>query len=222
MGVAQRKEREKEFKRGLILEAAEELILEKGHDQFNMDEVAERAEVSKGTLYLYFTSKTDLIFGIVHKASIMLNAKIAEVLTRDIPGIELVHNIAVEYLNFVHEHPEFYGAMRFYENLRDSKEEYSSEYFELCETYAQQGFSYTIRAIQIGMQDGTIDKRYDPKELALLIWASSKGMVNLSYLQRSSHHLEFLDGMDIKISTLFDHFMDFLENGIASTKKPND
>ena len=64
MGVTERKEREKEFKRSIMLEAAEELILEKGLDQLNMDEVAERAEVSKGSLYQYFNNKNDLVLGI--------------------------------------------------------------------------------------------------------------------------------------------------------------
>ena len=40
MGISERKEREKEQKRSLMLEAAEALILEKGLDNLNMTEVA--------------------------------------------------------------------------------------------------------------------------------------------------------------------------------------
>lgn len=43
MGITERKEREKELKRAMILEEAQKLILEKGLDCLNMDEVAERA-----------------------------------------------------------------------------------------------------------------------------------------------------------------------------------
>jgi TetR/AcrR family transcriptional regulator len=83
MGVVERKEREKEQKRSMILEEAQKLILEKGLDHLNMDEVAERAEVSKGALYLYFNNKTDLVLGICHKASDMMNAMTAKVLTEN-------------------------------------------------------------------------------------------------------------------------------------------
>ena len=47
MGIIERKEREKEQKRSLMLQAAEVLILDKGLESLNMDEVAEKAEVSK-------------------------------------------------------------------------------------------------------------------------------------------------------------------------------
>lgn len=222
MGTAQRKEREKELRRSGILEAAEQIILEKGHENLNMDEVAERAELSKGTLYLYFNSKTELIIGIVHKATMLLDSKISEVITRDLPGINLVHQIAIEYLNFAHDHPEYYSAMRFYENLQESSDFEESEYSKLCTEYVRRTFSYTVRAIQIGMQDGTIDKSYDPKELAMLLWSSSEGIVYMSYLQKSSSHLNFLSEVGFPIHTLFDSFMKLLKNGIASNKKITD
>jgi len=219
MGIAQRKEREKERRRAMILEAAEQLIIEKGHENLNMDEVAERAEVSKGTLYLYFNSKTDLIMGIVMKASKLLNEKFAEVLTKDLPGIELVREIGWAFLDFVTSHPEFFGAMKFYENLKNREELEESENVVMCQEYAHKSFSYTVRAIQIGMQDGTIDRNYDPKQLAVLIWASSKGMVNMAYMQNSSQHLVFLKEMGIEIKDLFDEFMKLIGCGIAA-KEP--
>lgn len=57
MGVTSRKEREKEYRRAQILEAAEVVFRRKGYQATTMEEVAEEAEFSKGTLYLYFASK---------------------------------------------------------------------------------------------------------------------------------------------------------------------
>lgn len=48
----------------MILDAAERLYFGKGIDTTTMDEVAEAAELSKGTLYLYFKNKDDLSHGI--------------------------------------------------------------------------------------------------------------------------------------------------------------
>ena len=59
MGVAERRQREKEERRSCIVAAAEAVFLEKGLDVATMDEIAARAEVSKGTLYLYFKEKTN-------------------------------------------------------------------------------------------------------------------------------------------------------------------
>ncbi|MDX1570737.1 MAG: TetR/AcrR family transcriptional regulator [Xanthomonadales bacterium] len=47
-------------KKAQIFEAAVNLFLEKGFDGTSMDEIAERAEVSKQTVYSHFRSKEDL------------------------------------------------------------------------------------------------------------------------------------------------------------------
>lgn len=48
-------------RRTQILEAAIDAFCEQGLDGAGMDDIAQRAGVAKGTLYLYFTNKDDLI-----------------------------------------------------------------------------------------------------------------------------------------------------------------
>lgn len=55
-----RKEREKTRHRMEILESAEELFAEKGFHRTTVEDVAERAEFSVGTLYNFFSSKEEL------------------------------------------------------------------------------------------------------------------------------------------------------------------
>jgi TetR/AcrR family transcriptional regulator, fatty acid metabolism regulator protein len=59
------KERQRQEREGLILQAAEEVLLEKGYHDASMDEIAARVGVSKGTVYLHFPSKEDLIVAIL-------------------------------------------------------------------------------------------------------------------------------------------------------------
>jgi AcrR family transcriptional regulator len=49
-----------EAKRRTIMETAAELFCERAFHEVRLDEVAERARVGKGTLYVYFRSKDDL------------------------------------------------------------------------------------------------------------------------------------------------------------------
>lgn len=58
-------------KQAAILEAAFELFSEKGFSATRLDEVAQRAGVAKGTLYLYFDSKEDLFKKVVETAIII-------------------------------------------------------------------------------------------------------------------------------------------------------
>lgn len=51
----------------LILEVAEAIAVEKGYHDTSMDEIAERAGVSKGTLYQHFSTKDDLFSALVEQ-----------------------------------------------------------------------------------------------------------------------------------------------------------
>ncbi len=58
-----RRDRERLLRRTAILDAARAVFAEKGYEQATLDEVAERAEFGKGTLYNYFPDgKEDLFF----------------------------------------------------------------------------------------------------------------------------------------------------------------
>lgn len=59
------KEKQREERVALIREAAYALLNEKGYYDTSMDEIAARVGISKGTLYLHFKSKEELVFNIV-------------------------------------------------------------------------------------------------------------------------------------------------------------
>jgi AcrR family transcriptional regulator len=62
-----KRERRKEARPGELLEAALDLFVEKGFAATRVDEVAARAGVSKGTLFLYFPSKEELFKAVVRQ-----------------------------------------------------------------------------------------------------------------------------------------------------------
>jgi len=57
MGIAERREREKAARRNGILVCAKELIVQRGVERVSMEDIAQRAELSKATLYLHFPNK---------------------------------------------------------------------------------------------------------------------------------------------------------------------
>ena len=62
-----RRARRKEARPGELLAAALELFVEKGYAATRSEEVARRAGVSKGTLFLYFASKEELFKAVVRE-----------------------------------------------------------------------------------------------------------------------------------------------------------
>jgi len=61
MGIADRREREKEELRKKILEAARELFVTEGYDKVTMRRIAESIEYSPTIIYHYFQDKEALV-----------------------------------------------------------------------------------------------------------------------------------------------------------------
>jgi AcrR family transcriptional regulator len=73
--IEPRWERRKDARPGELASAALELFVERGFAATRLDDVARRAGVSKGTLYLYFDSKEDLFKAVIREGYV---APIAE------------------------------------------------------------------------------------------------------------------------------------------------
>jgi AcrR family transcriptional regulator len=63
-------ERRKDARPGEILDAALDLFVEKGFAATRLEDVAQRAGVSKGTVYLYFDSKEDLFKAVIRSGMV--------------------------------------------------------------------------------------------------------------------------------------------------------
>ncbi len=63
------RERQREERTALILEAAQYVFAEKGYYDASIDEIAARTGIAKGTVYLHFESKLDLLMALIEQES---------------------------------------------------------------------------------------------------------------------------------------------------------
>lgn len=69
MSVTQtRKERERASREELILDHARRLLVRNGFQDLNLDELAQAIEYSKGTIYLHFKTKEDLVLAVATRS----------------------------------------------------------------------------------------------------------------------------------------------------------
>ncbi|MEI6899671.1 MAG: helix-turn-helix domain-containing protein, partial [Bacteroidota bacterium] len=61
MGITERKTKERQELKDLILSAAKSLFIEKGIDETSIRNIAERIEYSPATIYLYFKDKDEIL-----------------------------------------------------------------------------------------------------------------------------------------------------------------
>src|SRR6266498_2451227 len=74
------KERQREERAALILRAAYDVIVEKGYYEASIDEIAARVGISKGTVYLHFASKEDLVAALIEQQVVEFLALIDQVI----------------------------------------------------------------------------------------------------------------------------------------------
>jgi len=93
-----KRERRKEARPGELLDAALDLFVEKGFAATRSEEVAVRAGVSKGTLFLYFPSKEELFKAVVRENMVRHQTEGAEEIARfEGPTAELLEYLMLEW-----------------------------------------------------------------------------------------------------------------------------
>jgi TetR/AcrR family transcriptional regulator len=94
----EKRERRKEARPGELLAAALDLFVEKGFAATRAEEVAQRAGVSKGTLFLYFPSKEELFKAVVREhVGGTIRSAFGELETFPGSSSELVHFLMMQW-----------------------------------------------------------------------------------------------------------------------------
>jgi len=104
MGIQERRNRERERRRQQILIAARRVIVEKGYGNSTMETIASEAELSPGTLYLYFKSKEELYASlsirVLNYLMIRLEHIIKQAQTSDEERLENLKNVFMDTYDF--------------------------------------------------------------------------------------------------------------------------
>jgi TetR/AcrR family transcriptional regulator, fatty acid metabolism regulator protein len=80
------KERQREERAALILQAAEAVLAEKGYHDTSMDEIASRVGIAKGTIYLHYPSKDDLVVDLFARELAAFRDTIARIAAEQTPA----------------------------------------------------------------------------------------------------------------------------------------
>ncbi len=95
MGVRERKEREREQRRQDILASARQAFEKYGIQHASMDKIAEEAELAKGTLYLYYKNRDELLMALIAEDLVGLIERLEKVTTsKDAPDKKLVKAVS--------------------------------------------------------------------------------------------------------------------------------
>lgn len=172
MGVAERREREREHLRSQIVEAARDLLSEQGLDGLSMRAIAERIEYSPATIYLYFKDKDELIGEVVQTGFDVLGESIVRELHRvgeTAGAADQYRAMGRAYARFAIENTSYFRVMF---------ELPSTAQFD-CEAHAcGVGFDGMVAVVGRAVEEGQFGA-VDPRRTALFGWGLVHGLTTL-------------------------------------------
>ena len=163
------------------MDAALEVFAEKGLRNATMDDVAEKAELSKGTLYLYFKSKEHIFFGIDMRAARMLSERFAEAAKSEEIGLYKVRAIGRAYYKFCFDFPNYFKAMSYVERMdaQTFKSIADDLYPQGMGGHQDSSLGILAKAIEEGQKDGSIATDIEPWTMSVLLWSTSNGVIQM-------------------------------------------
>ena len=185
MGIQERKEREKELRRQSILHVAEKLFLEDNYINTTMEQIAEECEISRGTLYLYFKSKEEILVELsLHSMETLLQTMKETVKGSD-PIERQIECVGVAYYNFYlnnRNHFLFMTKINFEEekvnkNLcNDPKCNYEYNSNAILKK-SSEIWDLIVNVLKRGIESGYFREDINPLETAVMLWSASNGVL---------------------------------------------
>ena len=209
--VTERKLRKRAERKARILAAAEELILSKGYASTTIDDIAARADVSKGAVYLHYRTKEDIFFSITCKGLEVLSEMFREGAGKQTEGLEKFKAIGYSFYEFNVRYPG-YAKLLFDENLPNPSQELDS--VQKCRALNEEIGSIMVSSIELGKNDGSIRPEVDALAAALIISSSMQGLVRTMQSQR-----ELMETRGLESRQLVDYAIDLYGRSLMNALK---
>ena len=179
MSSQERREKERENRRSAILKAARKLFFDRGFKSVTVDNIAAKAEVSKGSVYLYFKSKEEIY------TQILINDNIAafedlknKFSAKEAPAAELLLGFADNYINyFLNDNELFRILMTFMLHADDMilTDEQNSQLFQTT----NDNIHFVSEILQKGVNSGEFSPTINIRQAQNAIWGLLNGVISL-------------------------------------------
>lgn len=167
--------------RQAILDAARELITERGPHNLSLREIARRIEYSPAGLYEYFGSKEEIVQAVIvdgfnRFATYMFGVP------NDLPAQEYVHELGMAYVRFAVSNPQHFM-------LIFSRPELHDAHHAVDKQVSSGTFDTLVNGIQRGIDEGVYPPSLDVMAASFSSWSIVHGMAMLLVTQLKHHEV---------------------------------
>jgi AcrR family transcriptional regulator len=174
-GSSLRREERKQLSRRKILESAREVFFRDGFMAANLDEVAQKAGVAKGTLYRYFDSKAELYVAVLAHNGEIFKQRMRETVSGDASAAERIRHVSKFYFDHWIRNRDYFQIFWAIENqavigqLPPGVVDEVSTLWEEC-------IEIVAGIVSQGKQNGEF-RDCDPWEVANILWTVANGLI---------------------------------------------
>jgi AcrR family transcriptional regulator len=176
MGVQERKKRDRERRRQEILIAARRVFTSKGLSRATMEDIAHEAELSAGTLYLYFKNKNELVVSLSVKTLEFMTVRLEDVLAgHDLPPEEKLAQLLDIFFE-MYDFDPLNLINLFHLQSSETLKNLSPPVLDEIKTLSGRALGMVSEIFQEGVRKGVFIDRH-PMALADGIWGLFSGII---------------------------------------------
>ncbi|MBP2047825.1 AcrR family transcriptional regulator [Streptomyces griseochromogenes] len=155
--------------RQALIDGAREILAERGHEQFSLNEVARRAGVSTAAPYRHFSGKDELLAAVAEQGYSTLVDSLKRAVADTADARERLLRLAGAYVRFAHEHPDLFVTM-----FRSQPG---------ADPVGHDSFEVLLRAVVDAQAAALVPAKPSPELMARSLWATLHGLAVLSLRQ---------------------------------------
>ncbi len=214
MGIQERKERERERRRQQIMVAAKRVFSAKGLSKATMEDIAKEAELSPGTLYLYFKNKDELFASLSLRILQYLLIRLEHVKNETDLTPEERMNALKDAMYDVYEFDPLILVNMFHLQSSETLKNLTQELLTEIRDLTRKAMGAMAKIFQEGV-DKRIFVQSDPVAMADIVWAMFSGIVLLEESKK------VIDEKENYLKQTFDVAFDIFSRGITRVYKPS-
>jgi AcrR family transcriptional regulator len=169
------RDQKKAESRRRILEAARDVFFRDGFMRANLDEMAEKAGVAKGTLYRYFESKADLYVAVLTNNHEIFHARMAAAGQEGDTALDRIRSIARFYFDHWLEHPDYFQIFWAVDN-ESVIGDLPRDVIEKIAEFWEMNLKITHTVLEEGVASGEFVE-CDTWEIAHILWSIANGLI---------------------------------------------
>jgi AcrR family transcriptional regulator len=178
VGLLERRGKEKDNRKRLILKSARTLFFKKGFNKVTVDEIAKSSELGKGSIYLYFNSKEEIYAQILLNDIDNFNSQVSALLEKESSSSDLLSQFSYIYIDFFINDGELFRILMTY-MLHPAKMNLTEKLNSQILQANARSIDVIGKILQLGIDSNEFSAEINLKQNQNSFWGLLNGIISL-------------------------------------------